>query len=84
MTRTTIDIDEPILSEVRALQRKDRRPLGRLVSELLAEALADRRKPTEEPQLRWISRPMHALIDLADKETLYAILDDHDTIPRTK
>ena len=28
--------------------------------------------------LEWISRPMHARVDLDDKEAVYAILDDLD------
>jgi hypothetical protein len=42
MTRTTIDIDIAILEEIRAIQQEVRRPMGRIVSELLAEALTQR------------------------------------------
>lgn len=33
------------------------------------------RKEKARPPLRWISKPMEALVDLEDKEALYAILD---------
>ena len=73
--RTTLDIDDPILREVRAIHEKEGRSMGAIVSELLAEALAGRRPMRSRPSLRWTSRPMNALVDLADKEAVYAILD---------
>jgi hypothetical protein len=75
MPRTTLDIEAPILREVRALQRKEGRSMGKIVSELLAEALAQRKTPSNPTKLTWISRPMRALVDLTDKEALYAVLD---------
>jgi hypothetical protein len=74
--RTTIDIDDPILYEVKELQKIQRKSLGRLVSELLAQALRegrDPRAPSKPP--RWISKGMQARIDLNDKEALYSLLD---------
>lgn len=73
--RTTIDIDTPIIREIKALQKKEQRSLGSLVSELLAEALTWRKKRGRRPVLRWISRPMRARVDLADKEAVHALLD---------
>lgn len=75
MPRTTVDIDTPILREIKALQKKQRRSLGQIISQLLAEALSRRKKPPETLKLRWVSRPMRALVDLSDKEALYAVLD---------
>jgi hypothetical protein len=75
MPRTTLDIDGSILREVRALQEKEGRSMGRIVSDLLAEALAQRKGPCEVPRLAWVSRPMRALVDLSDKEALNAALD---------
>ena len=70
--RTTIDIDAPILREIRALQRKQGRSMGRIVTDLLADALARRAGPTatQTQELRWTTRPMRALVDLADKEAV--------------
>jgi hypothetical protein len=49
--------------------------MGAVVSELLAEALARRRSPRARPSFRWTSREMTSLIDLADKEAVYAAMD---------
>jgi hypothetical protein len=40
--RTTLDIDDPILREVKAIHERDGRSIGAIVSELLAEALVRR------------------------------------------
>ncbi len=76
MARTTIDIDTPILKELKNLQKREHRSLGQLVSELLAEALVQRQHPKQAPSLSWVSRPMQARVDLADKEAVYAVLDE--------
>lgn len=39
--RTTLDIDEPVLRELKQLQTKEGKSLGRLVSNLLARALKE-------------------------------------------
>jgi hypothetical protein len=49
--------------------------MGAVVSELLAEALARRRPSRARPSFRWTSRPMKSLVELTDKETIYAALD---------
>ena len=57
--RTTIDIDDPILKEIKELQRREGKSLGRLVSDLLAQSLADAREaPKSALQSRWIAKPM--------------------------
>ena len=68
-------IDDPILREVKAIHEKEGRSIGAIVSELLAEALARRRPSRARPSFRWPPRPMKFLVDLADKETVYAALD---------
>ena len=73
--RTTLDIDDPILREVKALHEKEDRSMGAIVSELLAEALARRRPSRARPSFRWTSQDMKSLVDLSDKETVYAALD---------
>ena len=75
MPRTTLDIDGVILEEVRSLQQQEGRSMGSIVTELLAEAIAHRKKPGPEPRLKWVSRPMRAMVDLADKEAVHALLD---------
>jgi hypothetical protein len=73
--RTTLDIDDPILREVKAIHEREGRSIGAVVSELLAEALARRRPSRARPPFRWTSRPMKALVDLTDKEAVHAALD---------
>lgn len=75
--RTTIDIDDPILKDLKRLQRVQGKPLGRLVSDLLAQALADTRhghRPAKP--FTWISRPMRARVDLGDRDALLDAMDE--------
>ena len=75
MSRTTINIDDPILKEIKGMQKREGVTFGKLVSQLLAEALVQRKTPGKAPELKWISHPMHARLDLADKDAVYGILD---------
>lgn len=75
--RTTIDIDDPILKDLKRLQRREGKSLGRLVSDLLAQALADARaQGSLAAEFRWISKPMNARVNLADKDALYDAMDE--------
>ena len=74
--RTTINIDDPIMKELKRLQRRERKSLGRLVSDLLAHSLASSRHRTPgDPQFEWIAKSMGARVDLVDK---HAVLDAMD------
>ena len=76
MPRTTIDIDAPILRDLKRRQKREGKSLGRLVSDLLAPALHHRKVGQAGPfSFRWISRSMRAQVDLADKEAVYEALD---------
>ena len=78
--RTTLDIDDPILKDLKRLQRREGKSLGRLVSDLLAQPLAQARKAAlAPPAFQWVSQPMRARVDLADK---HALLDAMDERPR--
>jgi len=78
--RTTIDIDDPILKELKKLQRREQKSLGRLVSDLLAQSLASARSARAGAlQFEWITKPMGARVDLADKQ---AVLDAMDARAR--
>lgn len=77
MARTTLDIDTPILEEIKRMQKKEKKSLGALVSHLLAEALANRsRHRAPRREFRWVSRAMGSRIDISDKDALYAALDE--------
>lgn len=73
MPRTTVDIDAPILRDLKRLQKKEGKSLGRLVSDLLAQAL--HAKPEPVPPFGWIAAPMGARVDLDDKDAVYSIVD---------
>lgn len=74
--RTTLDLDGPILQDLKRLQKEEGKSLGRLASDLLAQALAARRtRGIPARRFAWVSREMRARIDLADKEALHEALD---------
>ena len=75
MARTTLDIDDPILRELKRLQRREHVSLGRLVSNLLADALARARRDVPRTPFVWHSQRMEAIVDLEDKAAIQAILD---------
>lgn len=76
LMRTTLDIDAPILADLKRRGQAEHVPLGRLVSELLAEALKETatRRPTPAT-FEWVKKPMGAKVDLADRDALYEALD---------
>ena len=79
MPRTTIDIDAPILRDLKRRQKREGKSLGRLVSDLLARALHHSNAGQADPfSFHWISRSMRAQVDLADKEAVYGALDRQD------
>lgn len=75
MTRTTADIDPGVLRELKLKAQREGKSLGTVISEIAASALKSEPTPRDDPPT-WISRPMHARVDLADKEALHAALDE--------
>jgi hypothetical protein len=76
MPRTTLNIDEPVLRDLRRLQRKEGKSLGRLVSDLLARALHEASSQSQDAApFHWHAQPMEPLVDLTDKEAVWALLD---------
>ncbi len=74
--RTTLDIDDSILRNLKRLKKKEGKSMGRLVSDLLAQALREDAAPA--PAARppaWITKPMGARINLSDKEAVHHTLD---------
>jgi hypothetical protein len=80
MARTTLNIDTTVLRDLKRLQQVRRTSLGRLVSDLLAEALAPRKSKGDaaRPRFQWVAKPMGARVDLSDKDALYAALDGEE------
>ncbi|MBW1892223.1 MAG: antitoxin [Deltaproteobacteria bacterium] len=81
--RTTIDIDDPVLKEVKKLRKAEGKPLGRIISDLLAHAIHARKTVKKKPgSFQWISKGMAAHVQLNDKDALYAILDKQSLSPK--
>jgi hypothetical protein len=75
--RTTIDIDDPILADLKRLQKREGKSLGRLVSDLLAQALATSKPAAAKKRpFQWHSSPAEPLVDLADREAVYDAVDE--------
>ena len=73
--RTTLDIDAQIHRELKRIQKKTGTSLGRLVSNLLAQALkADAASATASPPV-WIAKQIGARVNLSDKEAVHRALD---------
>lgn len=75
MPRTTVNIDAPILNDLKRLQKKLSKSLGRLVSDLLADAIRRFERAEAPPPFTWATSEGRLLVDPLDKETVYAILD---------
>ena len=80
MSRVTLDIDDPVLRDLKKLQRTEGRSLGRLASDLLAEALGRLEAPPPARAFRWHARAMQPLVDLADKDAVQALLTPRDPL----
>ena len=79
MPRTTLNLDAPILRDLKRLQKREGKSLGRLVSDLLAQALQrGRRDRTPGPEFHWHSQPLEPRVDLGDKEAIRTLLDRDD------
>ncbi len=76
--RTTVDIDDPVLAELKRLQQRDGRSLGRLVSDLLLQSLAQQPAAAREPAAPWAVQPMGARVDLSDRDALLDAMDALD------
>jgi hypothetical protein len=76
VTRTTVDIDASVLRELKRRQERERKTLGRLISELLAQAMAaeDGRRPARP--FSWVTKDLAPRIDLEDKDALWSVLDE--------
>lgn len=78
MARTTLNIDSPVLNELKRLQREEKKPLGRIVSDLLAKALAEAKTAkVDKPAFKWTALDMRPKVDLEDKEAVFAALESN-------
>lgn len=77
--RTTLDLDKPVLEELKAWQKRDGRTLGKLASQILAEGLRERARSRvqEAPRkFHWRSQPLGPKVNLADKEAVYRAMGE--------
>lgn len=74
MARTTLDLDPQVAQELRRRAKRERKNMGQVASEVLAQAFAE--KPEVPPPFEWISHDLgQPMVDLEDKDALWAILD---------
>ncbi len=77
MARTTIDLDPSVMRDLRGRAKREKKSMGQVASELLARALAE--APIESQPFEWISHDLgEPLIDLEDKDALWAIFDERE------
>ena len=74
MPRTTIDIDASVLRQLKKRQERERKPLGQLVSELVAKAIELEDEPA--PPFEWVAKDLRPRVDLDDKDAVWSILDE--------
>jgi hypothetical protein len=75
--RTTLDLEKPVLEGLKSLQKKEKIPLGKIASRLLADALArNASRNSEPPVLVWTTAPMHAKVNLADKDAVARAMEN--------
>jgi hypothetical protein len=80
--RTTLNIDDPLLRELKRLQKRERKSMSRLVSDLLAAALARLNETPPATAFSWISKPMGARVGLSNHKALFDAMDEAP--PRSK
>jgi len=74
MSRTTLDLDPSVLRSLRQRSRSEGKSMGQVASEVLARAMTE--PPAEEPAFEWDAADLgQPLVDLEDKDALYAVLD---------
>lgn len=75
--RTTLDIDDTILSELKVLKAREGGSLGQLVSSLLARQLAEQQRDAAPvASFAWTSRSMGARVDLRDRDAVLDAMDE--------
>lgn len=73
MPRTTIDLDDAVLHELKQRREREGKPLGVIASQLLARALREDVEPPTD--FEWVAGSMGAMVDLDDKDAVWAALD---------
>jgi len=75
MPRTTLNLDQSVIKELRERSARERKSIGELASQLLARELAEKGEQVRQP-FSWVSHDLgKPAVDLEDKEALNALLD---------
>jgi hypothetical protein len=75
MPRTTLNLDQSVIKELRERSARERKSIGELASQLLARELGEKGEPRRRP-FSWVSHDLgRPAVDLEDKEALNALLD---------
>jgi hypothetical protein len=72
--RTTVDLDPSVLRALKERQRSEKKTLGQLMSELLAQALE--RTPPASADFVWTTADLRPRVDLEDKDAVWRVLDE--------
>jgi hypothetical protein len=76
VARTTVDIDASVLRELKRRQERERKTLGQLISELVAQAMAAEESAAPAGPFRWVTKDLAPRVDLEDKDALWSVLDE--------
>ena len=77
--RTTVDIDAPLLLDVKRLQKQEGKTQGQVINELLSAGLRGRSaKPLKRRRLNWPAKAMGQRIEIDDREALWALLSEEE------
>ena len=74
MARTTLDLDDAVLRELKERRQREGKPLGVIASELLTQAMAV--ELPSRADFEWVAQPMAVRVDLEDKEAVWAALEE--------
>lgn len=75
MAKTTVDIDDRLLREVRALSHKNGLSIKETLERLIASGLSTIHQKPREKKLTWKMSPSAALVDIRDKDALYRAIE---------
>jgi plasmid stability protein len=76
MSRTTLDLDNNVLEQLRKRAAIEHKSMGQVASEVMAPALAEGGPARKPRALRWVAKSMGTpLIDIDDKDAVGRMFD---------
>lgn len=77
--RTTVNIDDALLTEIKIISARSHRPLGEVIDDALRLMLAERKRasPLRAPLPTYGRLGLRPGVDLEDKEALAEVLGDN-------